>query len=65
MIKLATNGQDIGKLIDCSPVVPEPRAWSGPATLPKGSSMGDLEHPVSDLNLLDDTSFTNEDNLSV
>ena len=47
MTKLATNGQDIGSLVDCSPVVPEPRVWSGPATLPKGSTMADLEHPVS------------------
>ena len=58
MIKVATNGQDIGSLVDCSSVVPVPQVWSGPATLPKGSTMGDLEHPVSDLDLLDDTSFT-------
>jgi manganese peroxidase len=47
MIKLANNGQDVGKLIDCSDAIPIPKFWNGPTTLPQGKTLADLDHPVS------------------
>jgi hypothetical protein len=47
MIKLANNGQNADELIDCSDVIPIPAFWDGPAALPYGKVLADLEHPVS------------------
>jgi hypothetical protein len=47
MIKLANNGQNVDKLIECSDVIPFPEFWDGPAELPYGKVLADLEHPVS------------------
>ena len=47
MIKLANNGQDVGKLIDCSDAIPIPEFWNGPTVLPQGKTLEDLDHPVS------------------
>jgi hypothetical protein len=47
MMKVANNGQDVDSLTDCSDVIPVPKVWAKPATLPLGKSHADLEQYVS------------------
>ena len=47
MIKLANNGQNVDELVDCSDIIPIPEFWDGPAVLPYGKDLTDLEHSVS------------------
>lgn len=47
MVKLANNGQNVDDLIDCSDIIPFSEFWNGPAELPYGKVLADLEHPVS------------------
>jgi hypothetical protein len=47
MIKLANNGQNVDKLVDCSDTIPIPEFWNGPVALPHGKTLADLDHPVS------------------
>ena len=46
MAKLATLGQDRGKLMDCSEVIPAPKPPIGKAHLPAGSSLEQIERSV-------------------
>lgn len=43
MAKLAVTGQDTRKLIDCSDVIPVPKALTGKAHFPAGFSKADVD----------------------
>jgi hypothetical protein len=47
MMKLATNGQNVDGLMDCSDAIPMPQFWNGPTSLPNGKTFADLEQSVS------------------
>ncbi|KAI0298624.1 manganese peroxidase 3 [Russula brevipes] len=48
MEQLAVLGQDVGKLVDCSDVIPESKPYSGKPRLPAGTSSEDIEQSCSD-----------------
>jgi hypothetical protein len=47
MAKLQTLGQNTRELIDCSDVVPVPKAFAGPIKFPASFSHADLQLAVS------------------
>lgn len=49
MIKVATLGQAVDSMHDCSHVIPIPAAWSRSPILPEGKMMEDLEHHCPDI----------------
>jgi manganese peroxidase len=49
MAKLAVTGQDVNKMIDCSDVIPVPKAFNGKAMFPAGLTNKDVEQAVRSL----------------
>jgi manganese peroxidase len=46
MAKLAVLGQDTSKMVDCSDLIPVPKAFTGAAMFPAGFSIKDVEQSV-------------------
>ena len=53
MSKLAVIGHDRSQMVDCSEVIPIPKAFTGKAMFPAGLSNKDIEQAVSFTSLVE------------